>query len=199
MQRYCSTCLKVKVACYCHLLTQINNKTRIIILQHPSESRHPLGTGKMAALTFKNSSLLIGENFSEDQKLNQILKSSNSAILWPNDYDYHFETLDKSKFEPETLVLIDATWRKAYKMFMLSENLHELPKMSFKKERRSIYYLRKEPKENFLSTIEAISFALNELEGMNPNQSLKALSYIQEFQLKKMGREKFQKNYLKTN
>jgi len=91
------------------------------------------------------------------------------------------------------------TWKKAFKMYMLSENLQSVPKVSFKTITKSKYILRKEPKENYLSTIEAISFALKELENIDELIPLKSLDYIQDFQIKKMGEDRFKRFYLKTN
>lgn len=62
------------------------------------------------------------------------------------------------------LFLIDATWKKAYRMYMLSENLHQIPHLVLPEGIESQYRIRKTKKDDALSTLEATVHALALLE-----------------------------------
>ncbi len=56
----CQTCQKPQRLCLCGLIKPQENQTEILILQHPQEPDHLLGTARMAHLALKNSLLKIG-------------------------------------------------------------------------------------------------------------------------------------------
>ncbi len=64
-----------------------------------------------------------------------------------------------------TLILLDGTWKKAYKMWQLSINLQALPTVSLDNADRGNYRIRKSPKDQGVSTVEAGYLALAALEG----------------------------------
>ena len=50
---FCYRCLKPKVACICAFIKTVGNQTGIIILQHPRERAHAIGTARIARLGLK--------------------------------------------------------------------------------------------------------------------------------------------------
>lgn len=90
--------------------------------------------------------------------------------LAPEDLAQHASTSQKSnsqaKVKPLCLVILDGTWKKAYRMFMLSTKLAHLPQVSLPEHLANAgqYHIRKVAKKNALSSLEACCYALALLE-----------------------------------
>ena len=196
MREYCQNCHKTLDACYCHKIVKVKNSSKVIILQHPTESKHALNTARIANLSFQNCEIIIGEDFSEHQKLNEILQSENCFLLFPTDQARSVKTIFSTiKDQKITLILLDGSWKKAKKIYYLSKNLHSLPKVQLTSEHKSRYRLRKQPLGDYLSTLEALTYALNTIEDCDFNRVFEAFDFMIEFQIKKMGELTFQYNY----
>jgi DTW domain-containing protein YfiP len=46
----CSRCLRPTAHCLCPLIPSLDSRTRVLLLQHPSEVNHALNTARLAAL-----------------------------------------------------------------------------------------------------------------------------------------------------
>ncbi|MGH7783789.1 MAG: DTW domain-containing protein, partial [Candidatus Binatia bacterium] len=71
--------------CFCALIEPFESWPRFVILCHPREARHRLGTGRMAHLAMVNSTLIEGIDFSRHARVNEILSDDKSfcAVLYP--------------------------------------------------------------------------------------------------------------------
>lgn len=194
MRKYCSNCLKVEKACFCHKVCKFDNLTKVIILQHPNEAKHALNTAKIAQLSFTNSKLFIGEDFTNHSELNEILKKDECYLLFPTESSQSIEEFKKPR--NMTLIIIDGSWKKAKKIFYLSKNLQSLFALKFKTIHEGRYQIRKEPKKGYISTLEAITFALETLDQKNYQDVFIAFDYMIDYQVDKMGLDIYQKNYL---
>src|SRR5690606_8570550 len=61
----CSRCQRPLSHCLCSLIPDLDSRTRVLILQHPSEASHALNTARLAALGLRNAELRVGEVFDE--------------------------------------------------------------------------------------------------------------------------------------
>ena len=59
----CSRCLRPVTHCLCALIPSLDSRTRVLLLQHPSEVGHALNTARLAALGLNNAQLVVGEVF----------------------------------------------------------------------------------------------------------------------------------------
>ena len=66
------------------------------------------------------------------------------------------------------MFVIDGTWRNARKMRRLSCNLKQLPQVCFTPQKPSAFLVRKQPRIECLSTIEAIHEVIDLLNGSTP-------------------------------
>ena len=192
----CPNCDFLQVRCLCEHLCSINNQTKLIILQHPSEKKHPLNTVKLMKLCFKNIQIFVGENFTEHEELNLIIERNLKyvGLVYP---DQNI-TSNAEKTDIRILILLDGTWKKTFKIYSLSKNLHSLPKISFLENVSSNYRIRSSSKSNTLSTLEAANLALELIEPSLKTYELNNLfDKMINFQIEKMGPEIFQKNYAK--
>lgn len=195
---FCPDCDFLKSRCLCDTLRIIPNNVHLIILQHPTETKHPLNTVRIMKKSFKEMTVLIGEDFTRDLILNTLLSDPNNecALLYPGEEATVLNTDTTSK-KITHLILLDGTWRKAKKIFMLSNNLHNIPSIKLAPETTSDYRIRKAPSDQSLSTLEASALALQYLEpSLDTSAAILSFQKMVDFQIKKMGREIYQTNYL---
>lgn len=192
----CSRCRRPIKACVCQYCLDIDNQTQVLILQHPSEQGRSKGTADLLRLSLENCTVLLGEDFSEDEALNTLLNDSTKKVqlLYPSDDAITLravglestESAPKGDYiEPDVLVLIDATWKKAFKMFTVSKNLHSLIKVTLPQGIEGRYRIRKTTKKSALSTLEACCYALDLLEPAQPlyKKLLESFDQFNDFQL----------------
>lgn len=167
----CSVCKRAKKACICQFICNIDNAIQVIILQHPLEINQSKGTATLLANSLTNVTILKGEDFSNNEQFNQILKvyGQSCYLLYPDEHSFELSNnaIDNENgllTEPKCLVLLDGTWKKAFRMYMLSNNLHKLAKLSLPISTKGQYIIRKTKKPNALSTLEATCHALALLE-----------------------------------
>ena len=192
----CERCQRPHSHCLCALIPQLQSRTRVLILQHPEESRHALNTARLAALGLVNGELQVGEQFAD---LASWLADPayQACLLFPGDDAQPLATIAASASErPLLLVVPDGTWRKARKLLYLNPLLAALPRVCLPTGLESRYRLRKAPMAGALSTLEAIVVALEALEAP---QSFAAL--LQPFealidgQIAAMGEPTYQRNH----
>ncbi len=171
----CHHCQRPTKACICTFITAINNTIPVVILQHPNEVKHSKGTVALLAKSLKRCQVIVGENFNDNAELLQVLNQYHALLLYPseqaevlsgsaNTHQYPIKAQQNEK-EP-CLILLDGTWKKAYRMFMLCEKLQALPQVCLpeKLANSGQYLIRKVAKANALSSLEACCYALALLE-----------------------------------
>jgi DTW domain-containing protein YfiP len=124
---------------------------------HPKEFKKVKNnTGHFTHKSLVNSELFIGIDFSEHRRINEIIATHESYILFPskNALNLSEQKLERST-KPIAIFLIDSTWACTKKMFTLSKNLNTLKHMSFTTKRTSAYEIKVQPDERYLSTIES--------------------------------------------
>jgi DTW domain-containing protein YfiP len=167
----CYTCFKSNYLCICSSITKIESKHNFIILQHPKEKYHPYNTAIIAQLSLDACSIIEGEDFSECNELNLILKNKKCFLLFPEKHSCELN-LEVQTEEELTFILIDATWKKAKKMYYLSSNLHRIVGIRINPNYKSQYEIRKGSKDHYLSTIESIKYILDQSQHENTDSLL---------------------------
>ncbi len=188
----CSDCNRPTSVCYCHTLKPVDNHWPVCILQHPSESKHAMGTATIAARSLINCQLHKGEHFA----LNSLGSNAQQAVLvYPGEETVSLDSLQQG--EPKTVIFLDASWRKSYRMLMESPELKTLPKVSLQPTQPSRYRIRKSKQSNSLSTLEAIAYTLGALEQNDEKYLplLHSMDWMIEKQISLMGAAVFSRNY----
>ncbi|MDF1883933.1 DTW domain-containing protein [Sulfurimonas sp. SAG-AH-194-C21] len=172
MKRYdnyrekCYECFRPASSCMCEHFEHIQTQTKFIILMHPKEFKKVKNnTGRFTHKSLDNSELFIGIDFSDHKRINEIINSHDSYILFPSPNAVNL-TNEKPilSSKPLAIFLIDSTWACSRKMFTLSTNLNTLKHMSFITKKTSAYEIKEQPKENYLSTIESTLVVLELLK-----------------------------------
>ena len=211
MSRYCEQCGKAKQACICRWIQVIDAKTELWILQHPSEVKRAIGTARILTLSLPNATLWVGEDFSAHDEINRLLADPHRQawVIYPGEDATPISRLaqgsvtadDDNTSKPDTirtLILLDGTWKKAYKMWQLSVNLYGLPTVALDNADDGNYRIRKSPKSQGVSTVEAGYLALTALDKGNEEKYtplLDAFNQMIEFQIQQMPEGVFEKNY----
>ncbi len=188
----CPRCERPLNHCLCALIPRLENRTRVLLLQHPSEVGHALNTARLAALGLANAALRVGEDFSDLD-----LSAWDAWLLFPGESavalaELAIQPVDK----PRLLVVPDGTWRKARKLLHLNPNLAALPRVVLPDGLTSRYRLRKAPAEGTLSTIEAVVHALDALDAPQSHADLlRPFDALIEGQIAAMGEETFLRNH----
>ncbi|MFC6338561.1 DTW domain-containing protein [Pseudomonas sp. CCM 7891] len=190
----CSRCLRPLTHCLCLLIPNLDSRTRVLLLQHPSEVSHALNTARLAALGLVNAELVVGEVFEDLQALLNP-PGYRVRLLFPAEDAQPLQPYTSSD-EPLLLVVPDGTWRKARKLLHLNPLLAALPRVMLAEGAVSRYRLRKAPGPGELSTVEAIVQALQVLEKPASFEPLlKPFEALIEGQIAAMGEEVFQRNH----
>ncbi|MBD0785176.1 DTW domain-containing protein [Vibrio sp. Y2-5] len=198
MSRYCSQCGKARKACICDNIVALDSQVELIILQHPTEEYRPMGTARILSLSLANSRLLVGEDFREHSDLNQLLAEPDVQhfVLYPNDVSQSAADVALSVEKKIRIILLDGTWKKAFKMWQLNTQLHHLPCLHLPEDLKGNYRIRKAPSENALSTVEA---GFHILSLMQPEKDFSPLldtfEAMIDYQIQQMPAGVFEKNY----
>ena len=173
----CYKCYRPKSSCMCGFCEDIQTQTKFVILMHPKEFKKVKNnTGHFTHQSLKNSELFIGIDFSEHKRINEIIDSHDSYILFPSLNAVNLTNeYPKRSDKPLAIFLIDSTWACTKKMFHESKNLKKLKHMSFITTKTSQYEIKEQPNENYLSTIESTLVVLEllnkwEIEQIQENQ-----------------------------
>lgn len=166
----CLRCRKPATTCYCANVAPIDPSAKIVILMHPVEERHPVGTGRMAHQCLKNSHMFVGIEFDEHAQLNALLDDPRYSplLMFPGPKSVNLTLLS----EPERaslievgriplVIVLDGTWHHAKKMLHLSPKLQKLARICFSLDKLSGFIVRKQPHPHCFSTIEAIHEVIN--------------------------------------
>lgn len=165
----CYDCYRPKSSCMCEHITPFDTNTKFVILMHPKEFKKVKNnTGFFTHLSLKNSELFIGVDFSENRRINEIIATHDSYILFPSEDALNLnETNPVSHVKNMAIFLIDSTWACTKKMFTQSKNLQKLKHMSFQTSRISEYKIKEQPESNYLSTIESTHVVLELLNDLD--------------------------------
>ncbi|WP_317847082.1 tRNA-uridine aminocarboxypropyltransferase [Pseudomonas sp. HTZ2] len=191
----CERCQRPLDHCLCPLIPSLDSRTRVVLLQHPSEVSHALNTARLAALGLVNAELRVGEVF-DDLPALLATPGYRPVLLFPGEQAQVLSAYEIADDTPLLLIVPDGTWRKARKLLYLNPLLDALPRVTLGQVPPSRYRLRKAPEAGALSTIEAVVEALNALEGAGRFDALcRPFDALIEGQIKAMGRETFERNH----
>src|SRR3954454_15860037 len=180
----CPSCRKPLPLCICDSITPIENRIALLILQHPQEQDRALGTARLTALHFRNAVLKIGLSWPSLAKAlgRPVSDPSRWAVLYLGsakaaelDTDREIIAINrKGEVEDnqrailsgiEGIVLLDGTWSQAKALWWRNAWMLKCQRVILGPARTSRYgQLRREPRTDGLSTIEAAAMLMSSLE-----------------------------------
>jgi DTW domain-containing protein YfiP len=180
----CPHCQKPLPLCVCDTITPIKSRISLLILQHPQEQDRALGTARLTALHFPGAVLKIGLSWPSLSKAlgRPVADPSRWAVLYLGsakvaelDTDREIVAIDrKGAIEDnqrailrdiEGIVLLDGTWSQAKALWWRNAWMLKCQRVILGPTQPSRYgQLRREPRRDGLSTIEAAAMLLASLE-----------------------------------
>jgi DTW domain-containing protein YfiP len=179
----CPRCGKPPALCVCEGIARIDNTVSLLILQHPQEQDRDLGTARLTALHFTNVLLKVGLSWPSLTKILGrptdpqrwailYLGSVRAAALLPerdivavNKNGNAVDHQDSALRGIEGIILLDGTWSQAKALWWRNAWMLKCKRVVLGPKRPSRYgKLRREPRNDGLSTIEAAAMLLARLE-----------------------------------
>ncbi len=179
----CPLCLKPALLCVCEGVTPIDNKVDLLVLQHPQEQDRLLGSARLATLHLKNSAFRIGLSWpslakalgrpadpagwailhlgstksSELPKDREIVVLDKKGVVIPDQ--------DRALAGVKGVVIFDGTWAQAKTLWWRNAWVLKAKRLVLNPRKSSLYAeLRREPRREGLSTIEAAALTLSRIE-----------------------------------
>ncbi len=159
----CPRCLLLQRVCLCAEVPTITTRTRVVIVRHHLERDRSSNTGRLAHQALPNSVIVDhGGSLADAHRGPAVLPPLDGAwVLFPAGEP----TTVCPDPPPRQLVVLDATWSQARRMYRKLDALRGLPILRLPDIPVSTARLRQSPGEGRVSTIEAIAAALRLLEG----------------------------------
>ena len=173
----CADCWRAKSKCLCSEIQSLTTKTQVLILQHPQEARNPLTSARLASATLKGTTHKVGLNWrSLTAALGRPAESKDWAVLYLgtlknsaqiNKTPFQIVTQKGTPVDPASIkgiVILDGNWKQSKTLWWRNPWLLKLKRIVLNPEVRSNWgKLRKQPRPECLSTIESLSFTLQNL------------------------------------
>ncbi|WP_420589675.1 tRNA-uridine aminocarboxypropyltransferase [Bacterioplanoides sp.] len=180
----CTKCNRPVKVCVCDALVEIEAPLELIIWQDPTEAKHKLSTAPLLHLNITNSRLLIADELNPEEVFSST-DLSECALLYPLENGQQLQAGQQTRIKK--LLVLDGTWKKVRRLFHLNAWLKDLPYIQLTPESLSRYAIRKSPRADGLSTIEATVAALSLIDnGRDYQPVLNVLERMVELQQQNM-------------
>lgn len=180
----CPRCQKPLPLCICDSVTPLESRLGLLILQHPQEQDRALGTARLAALHFKNAVVKVGLSWPSLAKAlgRPVADPARWAILYLGsakaaELDPESEVVAVTRKGEvadnqrailksiEGVILLDGTWSQAKALWWRNPWMLKCQRVILGPRQPSRYgRLRREPRRDGLSTIEAAGMLMAALE-----------------------------------
>ena len=172
----CEVCKKTPELCLCSEIKPRATKIQVVMLQHPQEEDHELGSALLTHLSLPNSILKIGLSWRSLSALlgQEKVDHGKWAVLYlgsgikgeaTSHHAVQFVSKQGTPIEQpngiDGIVILDGSWSQAKALWWRNAWLLKLRRIVLTPKHKSLYKeLRKEPRRDCLSTIESIAEVL---------------------------------------
>ena len=180
----CPQCHKPMPLCVCDGVTPIESRIQLLILQHPQEQDRTLGTARLTAMHFEKAVLKIGLSWPSLSKAlgRTVADPSRWAVLYLGsakaaDLETTAEVVAINRKGElaegqrailrgiEGVVLLDGSWSQAKALWWRNPWMLKCQRVILNPAHPSRYgRLRREPRRDTLSTIEAVGLLIGSIE-----------------------------------
>jgi DTW domain-containing protein YfiP len=179
----CPRYLKPLSLSVCDEVVPIDNRVKLLVLQHPQEQDKLLGTGRLAAVSLKHAMFKVGLSWASLAKaVEGPADPKRWAILYlgsarPSDFPPGREVVvldkkgnavadqDAELAHIQGVLVFDGTWSQAKTLWWRNAWVLKGKRVALNPRKPSLYgKLRREPRREGLSTIEAAGLLIGYLE-----------------------------------
>ena len=173
---HCHCCYQRREICICSILPTVTTRTEFLILRHIYEAQRPSNTGRLVALAMPNSRIIHcggGTRIGLSPVDDEFLRVPGTWLLWPDGTGTQSGMSDLTP--PDRVVIIDATWQQARRLYSSMPVLRALPRLVLPEPTRSRDRLREQHRSDGMSTLEAVAAAVAKIEGIEAARPLEKL------------------------
>ncbi|MHC4956082.1 MAG: DTW domain-containing protein [Planctomycetota bacterium] len=159
--RRCPACRLPPTLCVCDQIERVEIPFELLVIQHRSEVRSVSNTGSMAAKALDPSRLLPYQGTATPEIEDALAGDAPTLLLYPVPQAKEISPAD---LQPGTrLVVLDATWRQARRMYRKLHPLRGCRAVTLPPGVEPRWVLREQPAPGMLGTAEAIAAAVEAL------------------------------------
>lgn len=192
----CARCGKPPALCVCGGIEPIGNRIALLILQHPQEQDRELGTARLTVLQLRRATLKIGLSWPSLAKaLGREVDPKRWAVLYlgaasaatlPRERELTLldgkgaalAEQDRALAAVEGVIVLDGSWSQAKTLWWRNPWVLKCRRLALNPRQPSRYgKLRREPRREGLSTLEAAALALARLGKQPEIESALGLSF----------------------
>lgn len=164
-RQICSRCQYPLTTCICANVTELALNAQLVVMQHPSEVEHAKNSVRVLKLVVPETKVVVGESAEDFAELRAELEKSQRPVylIYPNENSEAVEDVQPNK--DGIFILLDGTWRKAFRLLQLNPWLFNLPSLHLDVAQGSNYRIRKSSRPDSLSTLEAAALVLSSVDG----------------------------------
>jgi DTW domain-containing protein YfiP len=187
-RQMCASCYYPQSTCLCAWIHPITAPLNIIVLQHPKEATHAKNTVKLLTLGLTKITVLQGETPEDWKKLAREVTNQpqNYCLFYPHQQSTSLESLasqeQKARYFPanHNVIFIDASWRKALKIWHLNPWLLLCSSWHFANPPDNRYHIRHTTQKSSLSTLESVVYVLEHTHSVNCKPLVTLFSKMQQ-------------------
>jgi DTW domain-containing protein YfiP len=179
----CPDCLKPAALCVCAGIEPFDSRVELLVLQHPQEQDRELGSARLAVKHFRKGRLAVGLSWPNLTKLvGRPAEPARWGVLYLGPIRLSAEATERDMVildrkgaplaeqdrvlgELQGVVLLDGSWSQAKALWWRNPWMLKMRRIVLNPSRPSRYgRLRKEPRRDSVSTLEAAAFVMARLE-----------------------------------
>lgn len=170
----CQGCFLHPERCMCHLIPNLETKTKLSLIIHHRELKRTTNTGRLAINSLQNSKMFIRGLKDSPLSLENLIQPNEQAfLLFPSEDALELTPEFLNDFQaPFHLIVPDGNWRQASKVNSRYPELENIPRVIIRRETVDEKFLRAESTEDGMATLQAIAMAFSVLEDEQTGQQL---------------------------
>jgi DTW domain-containing protein YfiP len=163
----CTHCRINQYFCVCHELSSFKTQTNVSLIVHVSELKLTSNTAQFVEKILPESAQIfirgrVNDTFEADPILS---RPGRALFLFPDDDSLELNQDFKTKFPgPYHLIIPDGNWNQAKRVKKRESKFNEIPTVRLPAGLVGEYKLRKAPRPDWVSTYEAVAYALGVLD-----------------------------------
>jgi DTW domain-containing protein len=166
----CPRCLLLQAYCVCGFIGEArHHQPQVLIVRHHWEAWKSTGTARIAQLALADLRIVDMAAENPEPVRAQLQQLEDAWLLYPGR-----ESAERLAKPPQTLVVLDGTWRQTRKMLRRLPELSRLPRFALESAAPAgaSSRLREGPDASARSTLESIAGALGQLSSPGLGQHL---------------------------
>ncbi|MEP0073339.1 MAG: tRNA-uridine aminocarboxypropyltransferase [Marinomonas sp.] len=186
----CNGCRFLVEQCVCQWIPKLETTLKVLVIQDPKEAKHAKNTVALLRLGLSSVECIsIDDRNLLEASLSE-LEASKWRLVFPCDDAVAVESVGRDDLaQIEGVILLDATWRKAKKMYLTEPLLRRFRAITFLQPPEGRYAIRKSPNDLSVSTLEACAYIVEQMTEVNMQPLRDFMAVAQDWQWRKQPTE----------